>query len=68
MTDAPSFPPLEPTSGERPAQSLPFAREAEEAVLGAILVNPEVYYDVAATAGSGRPSTACTTNVSRSTC
>ena len=47
MTDAPSFPPLEPTSGERPAQSLPFAREAEEAVLGAILVNPEVYYDVA---------------------
>lgn len=47
MTDAPSFPPLEPASGERPAQSLPFAREAEEAVLGAILVNPEVYYDVA---------------------
>ena len=47
MTDAPSFFPLEPASGERPAQSLPFAREAEEAVLGAILVNPEVYYDVA---------------------
>jgi replicative DNA helicase len=47
MTDAPSFPPPETASGERPAQSLPFAREAEEAVLGAILVNPEVYYDVA---------------------
>ncbi|OGO09960.1 MAG: replicative DNA helicase [Chloroflexi bacterium RBG_13_66_10] len=26
---------------------MPFSREAEEAVLGAILVNPEVYYDVA---------------------
>jgi replicative DNA helicase len=47
MTDAPSFPPTEPAGGERPAQNLPFAREAEEAVLGAILVNPEVYYDVA---------------------
>ena len=28
-------------------QTIPHLREAEEAVLGAVLVNPEVYYDVA---------------------
>lgn len=31
----------------RSAQELPFDRQAEEAVLGAILINPEVYFDVA---------------------
>lgn len=31
----------------RHGQEMPFDRVAEEAVLGAILVNPEVYYDVA---------------------
>ncbi|MBI1855348.1 MAG: replicative DNA helicase [Chloroflexi bacterium] len=45
MTD---YPPLEETA---PAASTPSAvphnREAEEAVVGAVLINPEVYYDVA---------------------
>ena len=27
--------------------SIPHSREAEEAVVGAVLINPEVYYDVA---------------------
>ena len=30
-----------------PAQVVPHSREAEEAVVGAVLINPEVYYDVA---------------------
>jgi len=30
-----------------PAQAIPHSREAEEAVLGAVLVNPEAYFDVA---------------------
>jgi replicative DNA helicase len=30
-----------------PAQIVPHSREAEEAVVGAVLINPEVYYDVA---------------------
>lgn len=30
-----------------PGEGLPHHREAEEAVLGSILVNPEVYYDIA---------------------
>jgi replicative DNA helicase len=29
------------------AQGLPHSREAEEAVIGAVLINPEVYYDLA---------------------
>ena len=29
------------------ASSIPHNREAEEAVVGAVLINPEVYYDVA---------------------
>ena len=29
------------------AQVVPHSREAEEAVLGAVLINPETYYDVA---------------------
>ncbi len=37
-------PPNETTSAP---QIVPHSREAEEAVLGAILINPEVYYDVA---------------------
>jgi replicative DNA helicase len=28
-------------------QAVPYSREAEEAVLGAVLINPEAYYDVA---------------------
>lgn len=31
----------------RPEQALPSNREAEEAVLGSVLLNPEVYFDVA---------------------
>ena len=30
------------------AQVVPSSREAEEAVLGSVLINPEAYYDVAA--------------------
>jgi replicative DNA helicase len=40
MTD--SYPQEEST-----APSIPHSREAEEAVVGAVLINPEVYYDVA---------------------
>ncbi len=46
MTDL-SFPPPPSDSAAGVEQPQPYAREAEEAVLGAILVNPEVYYDVA---------------------
>jgi replicative DNA helicase len=53
MTDY--FPETAPSYGEdksaAPASSTPTAvphsREAEEAVVGAVLINPEVYYDVA---------------------
>lgn len=41
---------LPPPMDEAPAadyQAQPHNREAEEAVLGAVLINPEVYYDVA---------------------
>jgi len=37
----------EPPGDGRPTQSIPHNREAEEAVLGAVLVNPEVFYEVA---------------------
>lgn len=43
MTD---FPPTEETTAPA-APSIPHSREAEEAVVGAVLINPEVYYDVA---------------------
>lgn len=43
MTDYP--PPEESTAPAAP--SIPHSREAEEAVVGAVLINPEVYYDVA---------------------
>lgn len=35
-----------PTSGQT-STAVPHSREAEEAVVGAVLINPEVYYDVA---------------------
>jgi replicative DNA helicase len=39
------FTPEESTAPATP--SIPHSREAEEAVVGAVLINPEVYYDVA---------------------
>ncbi len=43
MNDIPS-----PESSPAPAApGIPHSREAEEAVVGAVLINPEVYYDVA---------------------
>jgi replicative DNA helicase len=45
MSDLP-LPSAQPDEG-RSGQELPYDRQAEEAVLGAVLVNPEVYYDVA---------------------
>ncbi len=40
--------PQPPTGGDgRSAQPVPHNREAEEAVLGSVLVNTEVYYDIA---------------------
>ncbi|MBI5841548.1 MAG: replicative DNA helicase [Chloroflexi bacterium] len=39
---------LQPEESTAPAgPSIPHSREAEEAVVGAVLINPEVYYDVA---------------------
>src|SRR5512146_1088866 len=47
MTDAfSSLPPEETTAPTTPA-AVPHSREAEEAVVGAVFINPEVYYDVA---------------------
>ncbi len=46
MTDySPSEVPTAPTTPSPTA--VPHSREAEEAVVGAVLINPEVYYDVA---------------------
>ncbi|MEJ2570999.1 MAG: DnaB-like helicase N-terminal domain-containing protein, partial [Anaerolineales bacterium] len=45
MSDSPSFSVAPQDSGQ--SQEMPYDRVAEEAVLGAVLVNPEVYYDVA---------------------
>ena len=36
-----------PIHEESTAPGIPHSREAEEAVIGAVLINPEVYYDVA---------------------
>src|SRR5512143_1165087 len=49
MTDAYSYNSLPPENTTAPATStaIPHSREAEEAVVGAVLINPEVYYDVA---------------------
>lgn len=40
------FPPFEDAPVEEP-KGLPHSREAEEAVIGAVLINPETYFDVA---------------------
>lgn len=46
MTDFP--PPEENTAPASPLSTdYPHSREAEEAVVGAVLINPEVYYDIA---------------------
>jgi replicative DNA helicase len=37
----------EPSTAPAAPSSVPHSREAEEAVVGAVLINPEVYYDVA---------------------
>lgn len=42
--DADNF---EPVESSRPQQDIPYDQQAEQAVLGSILLNPEVYYDVA---------------------
>lgn len=44
MTDALEFNTAQESSGP---QMVPHSREAEEAVIGAVLINPEAYYDVA---------------------
>jgi replicative DNA helicase len=42
------LPPTEGSSGDgRAPQQMPHDRQAEEAVLGSVLVNPEAYYDIA---------------------
>src|SRR4030043_743562 len=40
-------PPEESTAPSAAIPGIPHSREAEEAVVGAVLINPEVYYDVA---------------------
>jgi replicative DNA helicase len=47
MTDAYSSFPPENTSAPATPTAVPHSREAEEAVVGAVFINPEVYYDVA---------------------
>ena len=44
MTESLEFEPTPEISGP---QMVPHSREAEEAVIGAVLINPEAYYDVA---------------------
>ena len=46
MTNFPDFPPVEETTVSS-LQVVPHSREAEEAVLGSVLINPDAYYDVA---------------------
>ena len=41
------FPPPSQETPTLDAQVVPHSREAEEAVLGAVMINPEAYYDVA---------------------
>jgi len=41
------IPPEESTAPSAAAPGIPHSREAEEAVVGAVLINPDVYYDVA---------------------
>lgn len=40
-------PPTNAAQDDRRSQGVPYVRDAEEAVLGAVLVNPEAFYDVA---------------------
>jgi replicative DNA helicase len=48
MSEYPSPVPTPESSGDgRQAQEAPYDRQAEEAVLGSVLVNTEVYYDLA---------------------
>ena len=48
MSEYPSPVPSSESSGDgRQAQEAPYDRQAEEAVLGSVLVNTEVYYDLA---------------------
>jgi replicative DNA helicase len=49
MTDyLPHDPPYrEQSTASTPATAVPHSREAEEAVVGAVFINPEVYYDIA---------------------
>src|SRR5437868_15487555 len=47
MTDAYSNLPPENTTAPATPTAVPHSREAEEAVVGAVFINPEVYYDVA---------------------
>ncbi|MEJ2012029.1 MAG: replicative DNA helicase [Anaerolineales bacterium] len=49
MTDFPLPPPTASSGDGRSGQEMPHDRQAEEALLGSVLVNPEVYYDVANT-------------------
>ena len=44
MTD---YLPPENTAAPATSTAVPHSREAEEAVVGAVFINPEVYYDVA---------------------
>ena len=48
MTDftIPNEPIASQPSSQSAAQTIPFSREAEEAVIGSVLINPEAYYDV----------------------
>ena len=39
--------PSENTTAPAPSTAVPHSREAEEAVVGAVFINPEVYYDIA---------------------
>jgi replicative DNA helicase len=41
------YPPPDDSMSSLPEQVQPHNREAEEAVLGAVLINPEVYYEIA---------------------
>src|SRR3990172_5104755 len=46
MTDF--LPPEQTTAPASPTPTaVPYSREAEQAVVGAVLINPEVYYDIA---------------------
>src|SRR5215211_5958575 len=47
MTDAYSSLPPENTTAPATSTAVPHSREAEEAVVGAVFINPEVYYDIA---------------------